>query len=103
MEEYLGRPIPSGLFVCHHCDNPPCCNPAHLFLGTPGDNIRDAARKGRMAHGERSATSKLTEDQVLEIRSHSAAGESYASIARRFPCSNRTVSAVVRRHTWRHI
>lgn len=39
--------IPPGIFVCHHCDNPPCCNPAHLFLGTNKENKEDSKRKGR--------------------------------------------------------
>jgi hypothetical protein len=49
-------PIPKGQVVCHKCDNPPCCNPKCLFLGSNGDNTRDAQRKGRLASGDRHPT-----------------------------------------------
>lgn len=65
-----GREVPPHLFACHHCDNPPCCNPAHLFLGTVGENTRDMVRKGRKpSHvGVRNPRAKLTPEQVREIR-----------------------------------
>lgn len=54
--------INEGMLVCHHCDNPPCCNPDHLFLGTGYENAMDKCKKGRH-RGNR----KLTGDQILEI------------------------------------
>ena len=45
-----GRSVPPGMEICHHCDNPACINPWHLFMGTKFDNMRDAARKGRLAN-----------------------------------------------------
>ncbi len=63
-------PIPKGKWVLHKCDNPPCCNPAHLFLGTTQDNTADRDAKGRTAKGERSGNAKLTDAQVRAIRSN---------------------------------
>lgn len=60
--------IEDGLSVCHHCDNRPCINPKHLFLGTPMDNAQDAVRKGRFPRGIHHFRSKLTPDQIPLIR-----------------------------------
>lgn len=60
-------PIPKGMLVCHTCDNPPCVNPEHLFVGTNRDNMLDASRKGRIC-GENHHLSKLTMAQVAQIR-----------------------------------
>jgi len=67
----IGR-IPKGLFVCHHCDTPECCNPIHLFLGTSLDNVRDKVAKGRgntgiRPIGEQHGQAKLSNKQVKEI------------------------------------
>jgi hypothetical protein len=80
--------IPVGLHVLHRCDNPPCVNPDHLFLGTHSDNVRDMYRKGRRrvdVRGERNSFSKLTREQVAEIRQRSC--EATRELAREFGVS----------------
>jgi hypothetical protein len=66
--ELTHGPIPKGLDVLHSCDNRPCCNPAHLFLGTNAENSADMVAKGRQARGEKVNTARLNSDQIIEIR-----------------------------------
>lgn len=104
--ELMIAPIPPGLLVCHTCDNPICCNPAHLFIGTHADNSMDMVRKGRAASlpGELSPHTDLTEAQVREIRAMYATGEfTQKEIGRRFGISGSGVGMIVRRQNWRHV
>jgi len=95
-------PIPDGMQVLHRCDNPPCCNPAHLFLGTQADNIADmiAKRRGGAVSGEAHYRAKLTADQVSAIRARYAAGETQVALAREFGVSQTNISRIVRGTTW---
>jgi len=95
--------IPKGLFVCHHCDNPACVNPEHLFLGTQKDNMQDAVKKGRMQKGMDRWCSKLTEAQVLSIRREYAEGKSQSELARKYGVDQTTIHYIVTRKTWKHI
>ncbi len=97
--------IPVGLFVCHHCDNPACCNPQHLFLGTQADNVRDSWQKGRASGGsmpgEKNPSAKLREQQVREIRRlWSEERTPHKILAEMFSISRRQINSIVRGASW---
>lgn len=96
----LHGPIPHGLVVCHACDTPACVNPKHLFLGTQADNMRDAAKKRRLQHGERRWNAKLTADDVRYIRGST---EPLKVLSARFGVTEGTISWIRHGHTWQHI
>jgi hypothetical protein len=96
-------PIPDGLCVLHECDNPPCSNPAHLFLGTKPDNNRDRAAKGRSALGSRSGAAKLTETLVTDLRRRRAAGATIISLATELGMDRATVSDAISGKSWSHV
>jgi hypothetical protein len=104
--ELTNGPIPNGLFVCHECDNPPCCNPRHLFLGTPRQNSLDMLDKDRasMPQGIRHPryTARLTEDQVREIRNRWP-GTTQQALANEYGVALMTINHILHRRTWAHI
>lgn len=92
--------IPDGLFVLHACDNPLCCNPTHLFLGTQADNMADKMRKGRhrVASGERHYLSKITAEIAQQIRDMDAP---LRTIGAKYGINSATVHAIKSGKTWR--
>jgi hypothetical protein len=97
-----------GRFVLHRCDNPPCVNPAHLFLGTQAENLADMVAKGRHGRGgprgQRHDMAVLTERDVIEIRrTYSDGGANLPQLAARFGVGKSTVHRVVHRLTWKHV
>lgn len=98
-------PIPDGLDICHSCDNPPCCNPTHLWSGTARDNLRDAVAKGRLTAvfrtGDRATNHKLTWPAVRAIRArYAAGGESHRSLGREYGVSGVAIHLIVKGKTW---
>lgn len=126
--EDANGPIPDGLYVLHRCDNRPCVNPAHLFLGTAADNLRDAARKGRMPSGDAHWTvnhrwpvhevevqprrqnsgvtngnTRLSETQVLAIIDRLKDGAQIRDLVPEFGVGYWTIYGIRRGRTWRHL
>lgn len=106
--------IPKGLCVLHKCDNPPCVNPEHLWLGTMADNIADRDRKGRYIsgmlgkqhprHGEKHSFAKLTEKDVLKIRKlHKESKLTTLKIAQLFNMSYGGISHIIYRSCWKYL
>lgn len=96
-------PIPDGLWVLHKCDNPPCVNPAHLFLGTNADNVADRTAKGRTVsvRGPRPGSGrKLSRTVVDDIRELLRQGETCGGIARQYGMSRQAISSIKNGHAW---
>ena len=97
MYEYYVGEIEEGLILRHTCDNDMCINPEHLLKGTNQDNSDDMVRRGRIAKGERVASSKLTDHEVLEIRDlYSKTEYTQSQIGNIYGVSQRQISNIVR-------
>ncbi len=125
--ELVFEELPKSLFACHHCDNPPCCNPGHLFKGTTRDNAIDMASKGRQifqkfperaaagikngrhthpektARGGKNGNSVLTDENIVRIRQLRIAGETQQGIAKIMGCGRNTVRNILAGRTWKHV
>lgn len=92
---------PEGMHCCHRCDNPECCNPAHLYYGTPAQNSSDMVTRSRNARGSHKVNALLSEAQVIEIRARYFAGETAASLASEFGIQPGHLSNITRGRMWR--
>ena len=102
--ERANGPIPEGMFVLHRCDNPPCCNERHLFLGTIADNNRDRAAKGRNGayanRGEKNGRARLTARNVADIITLRRAGHTTKELADCYEVDPSTIRRVVSGKAW---
>ncbi len=89
--------------VLHSCDNPACCNPAHLEAGDRKKNMADAAKRDRVEFGSRHHNAKLNEDKVRSIRIERANGASYRSLSASYGVSEQALCDLVKRRTWRRV
>ncbi len=107
LELSTGRKIPEGQMACHKCDNPPCCNPAHLFFGTAMDNTRDCIAKGRSNResGSRRYNAKLSEEAVAEIKAQ-APFRTYGwgrAMALKYGVGPTAINNIIRGRRWKQV
>ncbi len=97
--------IPCDFFVLHSCDIPLCCNPAHLHLGTPQDNMDQMRQRGRKkpALGIKNRHAKLNDEIILKIRKLYSQGLNQSRLRKIFNLASSTISYIINRKTWRHI
>lgn len=93
-------PIPAGRFVLHHCDNPPCVNPDHIYVGDQIQNEADKRNRNRGPAGERNVKAKLTTEQVSKIRVLLEQGISGSQIGRIYGVSKTAISRIKLDKTW---
>lgn len=107
-----GVEIPSGLWALHKCDNPPCVNPDHLFIGDRADNMKDMSKKGRqvfqvspekVAKGVKHSMSKLKEEDVIDIINRVKQGQSLTEVAKIFSVSKSLIWHIKEGRLWKHI
>lgn len=99
---YYAYGIVPTAFICHTCDNPPCCNPKHLYEGSYQDNANDRVRRGRQLRGSLHGRAKVTDAEVLEMR-RLANGHTIASLARQFHLSESATRSIIKGENWKHI
>lgn len=95
--------IPKDMYVLHKCDNPMCCNPNHLFLGSPQDNMTDMVNKKRSLTGERNHKAKLTENDISDIRFLFGMGVAVTTLAKEYGVATTQIRYIKYGKTWKHV
>lgn len=108
LELSQGFPVPKGMCACHHCDNPICVNPKHLFMGTFADNMADKVAKGRQGRpknmkGEGNTRAKLTNEKVLRALSLRKSGLTYKQVAEEIGIGRSCIANVLSGLSWTHV
>ena len=103
ISETIARADPGPLFVCHHCDNPRCVNPRHLFVGTQDDNVQDMISKSREARGEGHGKSRLSVQDIKRMRNLYMGGMIQQELACVFGVSRVQICRILRGDCWGHI